>query len=116
MTELDAKFARLAGILRGCGSACVGYSGGGGSACLARVAVDVLGPERVLAVTGRSDAYPAVQREMALRVVREFGIPHLEVRTDELADPNYAANPSDRCYFCKTELWSRLSAIAAEKG
>lgn len=116
MTELDAKIARLAGILRECGSVCIGYSGGVDSAFLARVAVDVLGPERVLAVTGRSDAYPAVQREMALRVVREFGIPHLEVRTDELADPNYAANPSDRCYFCKTELWSRLSAIAAEKG
>lgn len=113
---LERKYARLVGILRECGSVCIGYSGGVDSVFLAKVSLDVLGRENVLAVTGRSAAYPQVQRDMALECVRRFGIPHLEVATEELSDPNYAANPSNRCYFCKTELWSRLAAIAAVRG
>ncbi len=113
---LEQKLARLTEILKECGSVCVGYSGGVDSVFLAKVALDVLGPDRVLAVTGRSASYPAVQREMALECVRRFGIPHLEIETDELSDPNYVANPSNRCYFCKTELWSKLKAIAADRG
>lgn len=113
---LEEKYARLVQILRECGSVCVGYSGGVDSVFLAKVAVDVLGPASVLAVTGLSESFPAVQREIALECVRRFGIPHLELRTEELADPNYAANPANRCYFCKTELWSRLKGVAAERG
>jgi uncharacterized protein len=113
---IDQKFAALSALLREFGSVCVGYSGGVDSVFLSKVAVDVLGPERVLAVTGLSDAYPAVQHEVALECVRRFGIPHLEVGTNELADPNYAANPSNRCYFCKSELWSKLAQVAAERG
>src|SRR5690606_34999553 len=116
MTTLDDKYARLAGILKECGSVCIGYSGGVDSVFLARVAVGVLGPENVLAVTGRSASYPAVQLEMALECVRRFGIPHTEIETDEMSDPNYVSNPSNRCYFCKTELWSKLTALAAERG
>ena len=116
MSMLEQKFARLTEILRECGSVCVGYSGGVDSVFLAKVAVDVLGPERVLAVTGRSASYPAVQHEVALECVRRFGIPHVEIETDELSDPNYAANPSNRCYFCKSELWSKLNALAVERG
>ncbi|MGH7475851.1 MAG: ATP-dependent sacrificial sulfur transferase LarE [Longimicrobiales bacterium] len=110
------KERRLTAILRACGSVCIGYSGGVDSVYLAVVALDVLGRERVLAVTGRSAAYPAVQHEVALECVRRFGIPHLEIGTDELTDPRYAANPGNRCYFCKTELWGKLSAIAGERG
>lgn len=113
---LEQKLARLTEILKECGSVCVGYSGGVDSVFLAKVALDVLGPDRVLAVTGRSASYPAVQREMALECVRRFGIPHLEIETDELSDPNYVANPSNRCYFCKTELWSKLTALATARG
>ncbi|HEX7119317.1 MAG TPA: ATP-dependent sacrificial sulfur transferase LarE [Longimicrobiales bacterium] len=116
MAMLEEKFARLSEILRECGSVCIGYSGGVDSVFLAKAALDVLGPENVLAVTGRSASYPEVQREMALDCVRRFGIPHLEIETDELADPNYAANPSNRCYFCKTELWSKLTAVAEQRG
>ncbi|HSH44894.1 MAG TPA: ATP-dependent sacrificial sulfur transferase LarE [Longimicrobiales bacterium] len=115
-TQLRAKRARLGRLLRSFESVCVGYSGGVDSVFLAKVAVDELGPERVLAVTGRSASYPGVQHRMALECVTRFGIPHLEVTTDELADPNYAANPTDRCYFCKTELWSRLHGVAADRG
>ena len=94
----------------------VGYSGGVDSAYLACVAVAALGPERMLAVIGRSASYPAEQWSTARAVAEQFGIPLLEVNTDELNDPNYAANPSNRCYFCKSELWSRLLPVARERG
>lgn len=113
---LSEKRAALADVLRGCESVCVGYSGGVDSVFLARFAVDVLGRDRVLAVTGRSASYPAVQHRMALECVARFGIPHLEVATRELDDPAYAANPTNRCYFCKVELWDRLGDVARERG
>jgi uncharacterized protein len=115
-SDLESKLELLRTILTECESVCVGYSGGVDSVYLASVALDVLGPERVLAVTGLSAAYPEVQRDTALRCVHELGIPHLEIATDELSDPNYTANPANRCYFCKTELWSKLTVLAAERG
>lgn len=113
---VDARMARLRALLREYGSILVGYSGGVDSVFLAAVAVDELGAERVLAVTGRSASYPEVQRRMALDIVARFGIPHLEVDTHEVEDPRYAANPANRCYFCKTELWSVLGPLARERG
>ncbi len=113
---LTRKEAALAAILGECGSVVIGYSGGVDSVFLARFALEVLGPEKVLAVTGASESYPEVQREMALECVRRFGIPHLEIGTGELSDPNYLANPSNRCYFCKSELWGRLGEVARERG
>jgi uncharacterized protein len=115
-TTLDTRRDRLTAVLRDCESVCIGYSGGVDSVFLAASAVEVLGRDRVLAVTGRSAAYPAVQHRMALECVDRFGIPHLEVETLELEDPDYAANPSNRCYYCKSELWTRLGGIARERG
>ncbi len=114
--KLQAKEAALVGILRACGSVVIGYSGGVDSVYLAAVALEALGPERVLAVTGRSESYPEVQRRMALACVARLGIPHLEVDTGELSDPDYLANSMNRCYFCKTDLWTRLGTIARERG
>ena len=113
---LRDKRTALKRVLEECRSVCVGYSGGVDSVFLARVAVDVLGAEKVLAVTGRSASYPEFQHQMALECVRQFRIPHLEVETHELEDPSYAANATDRCYFCKTELWSVLGSVAAARG
>jgi uncharacterized protein len=108
--------ARLLSLLRDYGSVLIGYSGGVDSVFLARLAVETLGPGNVLAVTGKSDSLPSWMEDTAADVARGFGIPWLEVGTREMADPRYAANPSNRCYFCKTELWARLRAIAAERG
>lgn len=108
------RYERLKSVLQDCASVCIGYSGGVDSVFLAKVAVDTLGAERVLAVTGRSAAYPGVQRDIAIECSQRFGIPHLEIDTDELNDPNYAANPSNRCYYCKSELWTQLRRVADE--
>lgn len=110
------KRERLRALLLEYGSVLVGYSGGVDSVFLARVATEVLGPERVLAVTGKSDSMASWMEDTAREVAGRFGIPWLEVETREMEDPRYAANPSNRCYFCKSELWGRLSGVARERG
>ena len=70
----------------------------------------------MLAIIGRSASYPDSQWRAARDVAEQIGLPVLEIETDELNDPRYAANPTNRCYFCKTELWSRLVPVARERG
>jgi uncharacterized protein len=110
------KERRLGAWLLAHGSVVIGFSGGVDSAYLACVALDALGSHRVLAVIGRSPSYPAEQWETARKVADQFAIPVREIATDELSDPNYAANPSNRCFFCKSELWSRVIPLAREGG
>jgi uncharacterized protein len=110
----DREHALLA-WLRANGPVLLGFSGGVDSAYLASVAVEALGRDGVLAVIGRSASYPAEQWRMAGAVAQQCGVPVLEVDTRELDDPRYAANPSDRCFFCKAELWSRLVPLAAAR-
>lgn len=113
----DARERALVGWLRDVGGrVLVGYSGGVDSAYLATIAVRALGPSNALAVIGRSASYPAEQWRVARAVADQVGIPVVELDTRELDDPRYAANPSDRCYFCKSELWSRLAPLAADRG
>jgi uncharacterized protein len=76
----------------------------------------VLGAENVLAVTGKSDSIASWMEDTAREVAGRFGIPWLELETHEMEDPRYAANPSNRCYFCKSELWTRLADLARDRG
>lgn len=98
------------------GSLAIGYSGGVDSAYLAAVAVDALGRDRVLAVIGRSASYPESQWKNARDVAAGLGLVVEEIQTDELNDPRYAENPTNRCYFCKTDLWSRVVPYARTRG
>ena len=93
----------------------VAYSGGVDSAYLAWAATQVLG-RRALCITADSASYPERHRALALRIAREFGFAHEIIRTNEMARPEYRANPADRCYHCKHELYTELSAIARGRG
>jgi pyridinium-3,5-biscarboxylic acid mononucleotide sulfurtransferase len=94
----------------------IGFSGGVDSAYLGVAARLTLGPDRVLAIIGRSASYPEAQWAVARDVARSFDVPVLELETAELDDPRYAANPSNRCYFCKSELWTKLVPVARAHG
>ena len=108
---LAEKGADLAGWLSSRAPVAIGFSGGVDSAYLAVAARQALGRDRVLAIIGRSPSYPEAQWTAARGVARSFDVPVLELDTTELDDPRYAANPSNRCYFCKTELWSRVVPV-----
>lgn len=110
-----AELAALREHLAAYGSLALGYSGGVDSSVLAVAGRQALGRERFLAVIGRSASYPEVQYTGAIELAARFDIPLLEIDTYELQDPRYQANTPDRCYFCKSELWDRLAAVAAER-
>jgi uncharacterized protein len=106
----------LRALVREFHSALLGYSGGVDSALLAVVLRQELGKERMLAAIGRSASYPEAQWQSAIAVAARFDIPLVEIHTHELEDANYLANPTNRCFYCKTELWSRLGPLARERG
>ncbi len=92
----------------------VAFSGGVDSAYLALIATQELG-KNALCVTGISPSVSHIQREEADKIAENFGFNYLKIKTDEMNDPNYQANPSNRCYFCKTELYGKLGKLAEEK-
>jgi pyridinium-3,5-biscarboxylic acid mononucleotide sulfurtransferase len=112
---LNAHRERLVETLRGYGRVAVAYSGGVDSTVVAQAAHEALG-DATIAVTAVSDSLAAGELEEAQELARRIGIPHRVIRTEEFADPNYLRNQPDRCYFCKSELYGRLSGLLGELG
>ena len=115
MPVATAKHERLRALLRSYGSCLVAYSGGVDSAFLAYVAHDVLG-EKALAAIADSPSLPRREFEQALALGRQFRFPVRVIRTREFQNPSYLANPDDRCYFCKHELFAELAPLAKAEG
>jgi pyridinium-3,5-biscarboxylic acid mononucleotide sulfurtransferase len=112
---LDAKYARLLDILRAMESVVVAFSAGADSTFLARAARDALG-DRSLLATADSETYPSSELEESRRLAAELGMRQIVVETRELDNPDYAANPVNRCFFCKEELFAHLTPLAEREG
>lgn len=105
------KIKKLKIILKEMGSVLIAYSAGADSTFLLKVARDCLG-DRVLAVTADSPTYQRQELQFSRRMAKELGVRHKVIKTSELKDKRFIKNPVDRCYFCKSELFSRLVEIA----
>lgn len=111
----DSKLEQLRELIRSFGSCVVAYSGGVDSVFLARVARDVLG-DKSLAVIADSASLPRRELAEALEIAERFQIPVRVVKTDEFNNTEYLANPTNRCYFCKHELFTELEPLAKAEG
>lgn len=114
--QLTEKYKKLKSILEDVEHVIVAFSGGVDSSLVAYVATRELGADRVLSVTSASRSLKRSDLDLTRSLARRWGLRHEVIITDELAKPDYRANPVNRCYFCKTSLYESLSAIAAREG
>ncbi len=113
---LREKYERLQAVMREMGRVLIAYSGGIDSTLAAKVAFDTLGADNALAVIAVSASLGQDEEREALDVLHEIGIPYLTVQTNEVEDPRYAANPANRCYFCKEHVYGSLNGVAESRG
>jgi len=113
--ELEKKYDKLKNIIGDMGELVIAFSGGVDSTFLLNVASNVLGPEKVLAVTSRSETYPKKQLEEAKELAKSTGVKHIITYTSELENERFAQNDKLRCYYCKHELFSEVIRIAEEQ-
>jgi pyridinium-3,5-biscarboxylic acid mononucleotide sulfurtransferase len=115
-SELDVKLEKMREILRSLQPVAVAFSAGVDSTFVLKVAIDTLGPAGVVAVTGRSESLAEGEFEQCRELARGMGAEHVIIDTGEMNDPNYRMNPENRCYFCKSDLYSKLDSFVAERG
>lgn len=113
--EAADKYNKLKEILKEMGSVIIALSGGVDSVFLVRVAHEVLG-DKVLAITCDSPSFPHEEKEFARQMAQKYGFRHQIIQTKEIENEAYAANPSNRCYFCRQEMYGDIEAIAKEEG
>jgi len=113
---LDEKYAQLQQILRDLESVAVAFSAGVDSTLVLKVAIETLGAKNVIAVTGRSDSLARAEFDEAGALAASLGAEHVILDTDEFENPDYLSNPTNRCYFCKTTLYTHLERFIAERG
>ncbi|MGE3913176.1 MAG: asparagine synthase-related protein, partial [Chloroflexota bacterium] len=112
---IEQKLADLRAVIQAYESVVVAFSAGADSTLVAKVAADVLG-ERALAVTSASESLAERELQEALAYAESLGINHRVIYTQELQNPDYLANPTNRCYHCKTELYDHLVLLAEQEG
>ncbi len=115
-TTLEKRLEELESVVAPYGSALVAFSGGVDSSLALAISARALPKGKVLAVTSNNETYLPSELDLARDFAASLGVKHLVVNTRELDDPNYASNPTNRCYFCKSTLYSDLARIAGEKG
>jgi pyridinium-3,5-biscarboxylic acid mononucleotide sulfurtransferase len=113
---LQKRLTELEEILLPYKSALVAFSGGVDSSLALAVAARALPKHRVLAVTSNNETYLPSELDLAREFAESLGVEHLVVNTRELDDPNYASNPTNRCYFCKSTLYTDLAKLAEDRG
>ncbi len=114
MMSLREKTEKLKSLIQKMDRVLIAFSGGVDSTLVLAIAHEVLG-RNVLAVTAQSDSVPNREREACHRLSQEIGAEHIFIQTNEMSNPDYKANPANRCYHCKTELYSCLKKVALEK-
>ena len=114
--KIQAKLDRVKAILGELQRTVVAYSGGVDSTLVAKLALDVLGAENVLALIAISASFGAEEERAAIETLNEIGVPFVLIETEEVDDPRYAANPTNRCYFCKENVYGSLVEAAAARG
>ena len=115
MTELSSKLGSLEKILRDMQSVLIAYSGGTDSTFLLKIAATVLG-DKAIAATASSETYTPQELRDAKKNAEAIGAQHIIVYTDELNDQNFASNPPERCYYCKKELFTKLTGLLKRRG